>query len=151
MPEGAMLYVRKDILVGEQLHNAWYTWATRYTDGTYDAGHFILANDRSGFALLTNERQEITKATDIRGEVFPGTNKDFPEGIRIELEGQTWEFIPDPRGQMPDFLNATKRLPTPQNEGRWHRVGDERTPELWFAWGETVPGHGTTPSQRWRS
>lgn len=151
MPEGGMLYVKKDVLVGEQLHNAWYTWATRYTDGTYDAGHFLLANDRGGFALLTNERQEIVRTTAVTGEVFPGEDRNFPKGIALEVDGEKWEFLPDPRGIMPDFLSSSKKLPTPQNEGRWRRVGDTREPEVWFAWGETVPGHGTSPTQRWRS
>jgi hypothetical protein len=150
MPEGGMLYVKKDVLVGESLHNAWYTWGTRYTDGSWEAGHFILANDRSGFALLTNDKQEVTCVAPITGEVIAGEDENFPAGIALEVDGEKWAFFPDPRGIMPDFLNAAKRLPTPQNEGRWQRVGETRTPEIYFAWGETVPGHGRTPSQRWR-
>ncbi|MBF4997310.1 hypothetical protein IRT45_09085 [Nocardia sp. BSTN01] len=151
MAEGGMLYVKKDVLVGEQLHNTWYTWATKYTDGTYDAGHFMLANDRGGFALLTNERQEILRTTAVTGEVFPGEDRNFPKDITLEINGEKWEFLPDPHGIMPDFLSAAKKLPTPQNEGRWRRVGDTREPDIWFAWGEIAPGHGTTPTQRWRS
>ena len=37
-----------------------------------------------------------------------------------------------------------KHPPTPQQEGRWRRVGDTREPDAWFAWGETEPLHGTT-------
>lgn len=150
MPEGGMLYVRKDILVGEQLHNSWYTWATRYTDGSFEAGHFMLANDHGGFAIFTNDSQEVTATQNITGSVTPGSDQNFPDAISLLIDGVEWEFLPDPKGKMPDFLNAAKRLPTPQNEGRWRRKGDEREPDVWFAWGEIAPGHGLSPTDRWR-
>jgi hypothetical protein len=28
------------------------------------------------------------------------------------------------------------------------RVGDTRTPDVWFAWGEAAPGHGSRPLNR---
>jgi hypothetical protein len=34
-------------------------------------------------------------------------------------------------------------IPNPQIEGRWRRVGDDRHPASWFAWGEIAPSHGT--------
>jgi hypothetical protein len=33
-------------------------------------------------------------------------------------------------------------------DGRWRRVGDTREPDVWFAWGEAAPGHGTRPVNR---
>lgn len=150
MPEGAMLYVRKDILVGEQLHNSWYTWATRYKDGTFEAGHFLLANDHGGFAIFTNDKGEVTTSIDVTGEVEPGPDQNFPKAVTLVIEGEEWEFLPDPRGKMPDFLNAAKRLPTPQNEGRWQRKGETREADVWFAWGEIAPGHGLKPVNRYR-
>lgn len=129
-----------DVLVGEQAELVWYTWATRYDDGTLDGGHFMYGHDRLGFALLTNERGEVTATTEIDGEVTLDSDGPWPEGITLRAGGDTWEFVPDPRGRMIDLMP----IPNPQVEGRWRRVGDDRRPAHWFAWGEIAPGHGTS-------
>ncbi len=129
-----------DILVGEEAEIAWYTWATRYEDGTLDGGHFLYGHNRLGFALLTNERGEVVATSDIRGEVTLDDGGSWPEGILLRAGGETWEFLPDPRGRMVDLMP----IPNPQVEGRWRRVGDTRQPKHWFAWGEIAPGHGTS-------
>jgi hypothetical protein len=33
-------------------------------------------------------------------------------------------------------------IPNPQQEGLMRRVGEKRRPEVWMAWGETVPANG---------
>jgi hypothetical protein len=33
-------------------------------------------------------------------------------------------------------------------DGRWRRVGDTREPDVWFAWGEAAPSHGSRPVNR---
>ncbi len=128
-----------DILVGEQAEIVWYTWATRYEDGTLNAGHFMYGHDRLGFALLTNERGEVTATTDIDGEVNLDGEGPWPDGITLRAGSDEWEFLPDPRGRMVDLMP----IPNPQIEGRWRRVGDDRRPTHWFAWGEIAPSHGT--------
>lgn len=150
MPEGGMLYISKDILVEEHLHNAWYTWATKYTDGTYDAGHFLLTNDRGSFAIFTNDEQEVTRTNNLTGTVTTRDDGVWPAGIKFDVDGEAWEFTPDPRGIMPDFMTADKALPTAQNEGTIKRVGETREPVLTMAWGEIVPSHGTAQTMRWR-
>jgi hypothetical protein len=57
---------------------------------------------------------------------------------------QDFEFIPDPRGKMPDL----GPIPNPQLDGRWQQVGDAREPDVWFAWGESASAHGARPVQR---
>jgi len=47
-------------------------------------------------------------------------------------------MIPDPCGHMVDL----GRPPNPQQLGIVQRVGEQRRPVNWMAWGETVPIHG---------
>jgi hypothetical protein len=144
MYEGGECYQTKDALVQEKLELAWYTWATRYTDGSIDAGHFMLGNDMAGFAILTDENGNVRFTYDVDGQVSFGLDGYWQTGITMSAFGQEWEFMPDPRGRMPDL----GPLPNPQVDGRWQRAGDTREPEVWFAWGEAAPTHGTRPVQR---
>jgi hypothetical protein len=144
MYEGGEIYRSKDALVQEKLELVWYTWATRYKNGSLDAGHFTLGNDMFGFAILVNEKGEVRYTYDVTGEVDFGTNGYWQEGIRYSAFGEQWEFLPDPRGR----LVGLGSLKNPQVDGRWRRVGDTREPEVWFAWGEAAPSHGTRPVNR---
>jgi hypothetical protein len=144
MYEGGEIYKTKDALVQERLELVWYTWATRYKDGTLDAGHFTLGNDNFGFAILADERGAVRFTYDVTGEVDFGRNGYWQEGIRYTAFGEEWEFVPDPRGR----LVGLGTLKNPQVDGRWRRVGDARQPDVWFAWGEAAPGHGHRPVNR---
>lgn len=144
MYEGGEIYRIKDALVQEKLELVWYTWATRYKDGSIDFGHFTLGNDMFGFAILGNEEGEVRYTYDVTGEVDFGSNGYWQEGIRYSAFGEEWEFIPDPKGR----LIGLGKLKNPQVDGRWRRVGDTREPDVWFAWGEAAPEHGTRPVNR---
>jgi hypothetical protein len=144
MFEGGEIYRTKDALVQEKLELVWYTWATRYKDGSIDFGHFTLGHDMFGFAILGNEKQEIRYTYDVTGEVDFGSNGYWQEGIRYSAFGEQWEFIPDPKGR----LVGLGTLKNPQVDGRWRRVGDKREPDVWFAWGEAAPSHGSRPMNR---
>jgi hypothetical protein len=144
MYEGGEIYKSRDALVQEKLELVWYTWATRYKDGSLDAGHFTLGNDMFGFAILVNEKGEVRYTYDVTGEVDFGTNGYWQEGIKYSAFGEKWEFLPDPKGRLVGLGN----LKNPQVDGRWRRVGDTREPDVWFAWGEAAPSHGTRPVNR---
>jgi hypothetical protein len=144
MYPGGEIYKSKDALVQEKLELVWYTWATRYKDGSIDAGHFTLGNDLFGFAILANEKGEVRFTYDVNGEVDFGQNGYWQEGIKYSAFGEQWEFIPDPKGR----LVGLGTLKNPQVDGRWRRVGDTREPVVWFAWGEAAPGHGSKPVNR---
>ncbi len=144
MYEGGEIYKTKDALVQEQLELFWYTWATRYKDGTVDAGHFTLGHDHFGFAILTDEKGQVRFTYDVTGEVNFGQNGYWQEGIRYRAFSEEWEFVPDPKGR----LVGLGTLKNPQVDGRWRRVGDEREPDVWFAWGEAAPAHGCRPVNR---
>lgn len=144
MYEGGEIYKTRDALVQEKLELVWYTWATRYKDGSLEAGHFLLGNDQFGFAILTNEKGEVRFTYDVTGEVDFGSNQYWQERIEFSAFGEQWQFTPDPRGR----LVGLGTLKNPQVDGRWRRIGDEREPEVWFAWGEAAPSHGSRPVNR---
>ncbi|ATE64836.1 hypothetical protein COO09_00240 [Rhizorhabdus dicambivorans] len=89
-----------------------------------------------GFALFTNQRGETNLSTKVSGSVKLIPGDIWPETIQLDVDGEKWEFLPDPKGRMPDLLYGKIQSITPQNEGRWQRVGERRTPAVWFAWGE---------------
>jgi len=151
LPQGMLMYSGQDPLFRpDQHHRCWYTWATRYTDGSYDSGHFVLGTERVGFALLTNDRGETTLSTKVTGEVKLSPNDIWPVGITVDVEGEKWEFLPDRKGRMPDLLNGNIQSVTPQNEGQWRRVGERRTPAVWFAWGEVQSNGRIGFTQKYR-
>ena len=92
-----------DLLIGDQLHISWYTWATRYVDGSLEAGHFMLGHDGMRFALLCDENGRVTRTTNVDGRVVLADGV-WPARIEIEAEGTSWEFLPDDRGRMVDFM-----------------------------------------------
>jgi hypothetical protein len=149
MGEGAVQYGAGDPLAGDHTHVTWYTWGTRYKDGTFEGGHFSAGHDKWGFALTTTDKEVVTATTDVEALVKSGPDRNFPETIILRVEDQLWEFLPDPRGKMPDFLGKSQPS-TPQNEGRWRRVGDTREPDVYWAWGEINPGYGSEKRLRYR-
>lgn len=145
MYEGGEVYKKLDPLIEDGLEHLWYTWATSYKDGSIDAGHFMLGNNRFGFGILTDESGKVRVSTDVDGEVsFDAEEHYWQTGARFSFGDEEYEFIPDERGRMPDL----GRIPNPQVDGRWRRVGDTREPDVWFAWGEAVPENGPRPQRR---
>jgi len=145
MYEGGEVYSTKDPLIEDGLEHLWYTWATRYKDGSIDAGHFMLGNNRFGFGILADESGRVRISTDVDGEVtFEPLSNYWQTGARFAFGNDEYEFIPDERGRMPDLGN----IPNPQVDGRWRRVGDTREPDVWFAWGEAVPANGARPRRQ---
>lgn len=149
MVEGGKLYSEKEPLCGPQTHTTWYSWGTRYKDGSVEAGHFASGHDLFGFAIYTDGKGRVVTSTNVDALIKPGQDRNFPEQIVLTIDNVLWEFIPDPRGKMPDFLGKSQPA-TPQNEGIWRRVGETREPESWFAWGEIAPSHGLIRTYRSR-
>lgn len=141
MYEGGEVYRTLDPLIEGGLEHLWYTWATCYKDGSIDAGHFMLGNKRFGFAILTDENGAVRCTTDVDGEVTFDDDNYWPTGARFSMGDVEYEFLPDPRGRMPDL----GPIPNPQVEGRWRRVGDAREPDVWFAWGSAACQRITSP------
>src|SRR3954453_20740397 len=71
LPQGVRLYV-DDPWAGEQpegLELAWYTWGTRYTDGSWEVGQFAAGHGRSGVAFISTSDGAELSTTDITVEV----------------------------------------------------------------------------------
>jgi hypothetical protein len=141
MYEGGEVYRTLDPLIENGLEHLWYTWATCHKDGSLEAGHFMLGNNRFGFAILTDEHGNVRTTTDVDGEVSFDDTGYWPTGAGFRMGDVDYEFLADARGRMPDL----GPIPNPQVEGRWRRVGDTREPDAWFAWGEAVSANGPRP------
>ena len=147
MAEGGAIHFKKDLVVNNQMHVIWWTFATIYKDGTWDSGSFMVGHDKLGYAIFPNEKGEIRTTTDIEGTVVHKPGSYFVDTARIVLDDQEqWEYLPDPRGEMRDFVGGFPI--TAQQEGRWRRVGDTREPDRWMAWGESDRRNGTARNVR---
>lgn len=142
LEEGGAVHYKKDLIVNNKKHVIWWAFATQYKDGSCDVGSFMVGHDNLGFAILMNEKGEARVTTDIDGSVVHKDGSYFCKSARVILEGkEEWEFLPDPKGDMVDFVGGFPI--TAQQEGRWRRVGDTREPDRWYAWGETDRRNGS--------
>ncbi|NIB44086.1 hypothetical protein HBA55_31085 [Pseudomaricurvus alkylphenolicus] len=142
LPEGGAIHFEKDIVVNNKMHVAWWTFATIYKDGSWDSGSFMVGHENLGYAIFQNERGEIRCSTNIEGQVKHPDGSYFAESAKILVDGdEEWEFLPDPKGRMVDFVGGFPV--TAQQEGRWRRVGDTREPDRWVAWGESDRRNGS--------
>jgi hypothetical protein len=142
MAEGGAVHFKKDLIVNNNKHILWWTFATVYRDGSFDTGSFMVGHDNLGYAILMDQSGVARTTTLIEGVVKHHDGSYFAQDARVVLEGgEEWEFVPDPKGQMRDFVGGFPI--TAQQEGRWRRVGDEREPDRWMAWGETDRRNGS--------
>lgn len=147
LPEGGAIHYAKDIVVENKMHVLWWTFATVYKDGSWEMGSFMLGHEHLGYAIFQNDKGEIYCSTDIEGEAIHKEGSYFLQTARITVDGtETWEFLPDPRGDMVDFVGGFPI--TAQQEGRWRRVGDTREPDYWIAWGESDRRNGSARNVR---
>ncbi len=142
MAEGGAIHFQKDLVVNNNKHVIWWSFATIYKDASYDVGSLMVGHDNLGYAILMNEKGEIRATTQVEGEVRHKPGSPFVDTARVFMEGgEEWEYLPDPKGEMIDFLGGFPI--TAQQEGRWRRVGDTREPDHWFGWGESDRRNGT--------
>lgn len=142
MAEGGAIHFQKDLVVNNKKHVIWWSFATVYKDGSFDSGSFMVGHDNLGYAIFSNEKGEVRTTLNIEGNVKHKDGSYFAESARIVLDsGEEWEFLPDPKGEMADFVGGFPI--TAQQEGRWRRVGDTREPDHWFAWGESDRRNGS--------
>lgn len=147
MAEGGAIHFKKDLVVNNKMHVIWWSFVTVYTDGTWDAGSFMVGHNHLGYAIFMNEKGEVRVTNDIEGKAVHKDGSYFLESARIVLDGkEEWEFLPDPKGEMIDFVGGFPI--TAQQEGRWRRVGDTRTPDHWLSWGESDRRNGSERNVR---
>jgi hypothetical protein len=145
MPQGAVLYAHRDILMGEKSHLTWYSWATEWDDGETEFGHFLVGNDRLGIGIASNQRALTVCSSSVDAVVTPSADAPWSERVDLDVEGERWEIL------QPAELRIlpTSHTENPQQEGLVRRVGERRTPVRWMAWGETVPGQGRRRNHRY--
>lgn len=147
MAEGGAIHFQKDLVVNNKMHVIWWSFATIYKDGSWDAGSFMVGHENLGYAIFQNDKGEVRCTTDIEGEVRHKHDSWFVDSAHIVLEGkEEWEFLPDPKGEMLDFVGGFPV--TAQQEGRWRRVGDTREPDRWLGWGESDRRNGSARNVR---
>jgi hypothetical protein len=137
MPPGGRLYVHKDPLKDAD-YLTWYSWANHYEDGTSEVGHFLFGRHDFHVGVTAHSDGTVTTARTMDAVVTRAADGHWHDGIRYELDGIDWVCEPDPQGQM----HGLGPMPNPQQEGRIHRLADTRQPDVWMAWGETVPAAG---------
>lgn len=137
MPPGGQLYVEKD-----PLHDAeyltWYSWANHWADGTCEVGHFLFGQKDFHIGVTAHSDGTVTAARRMDAVITRADDGYWRSGISYDLDGVAWVCEPDPQGQM----EGLGPMPNPQQEGRIHRADDRRIPDVWMAWGESVPAAG---------
>lgn len=138
MYPGGRLYMDKD-----PLHDAryltWYSWANHYDDGSTEVGHYLFGQDNFHVGVSATSDGAVSVAREMNVEISRAADGYWHDGIDYELDGVKWRCDPDPHGQMRGLGTS---MPNPQQEGFMHRVDDTRRPEVYMAWGETVPAAG---------
>jgi len=147
MADGGAIHHKKDLIVNNNMHVIWWTFATVYKDGTYDLGSIMVGHDNLGFAILTDETGKVRCTNNIEGEVVHKDDSYFADTVRVVIDGdEEWEFLRDEKDEMIDFVGGFPV--TAQQTGRWRRVGDKREPDRWLGWGETDRRNGTARNVR---
>lgn len=136
MSPGGRLYVEHDPL-SEVRYRLWYSWATEWDDGAVEFGHFLANDGPFSVGLVADGAGHVSVAQTVSAKVERGPDGYWFDRIALDVDGELWEIVADPRGRMADL----GPIPNPQQEGQVRRVGEARTPVRWMAWGESVPAH----------
>jgi hypothetical protein len=136
MPPGGRLYRDKDPL-HDASYTTWYSWANHWEDGTAEVGHFLFGQRGFHVGVVAHSDGTVTSAHTMDAVIERAADGYWHDGINYEIDGVGWRCDPDPQGHM-----KLGPMPNPQQEGHMHRVSDTRTPDVWMAWGESVPANG---------
>lgn len=136
MKPDSVLYMVNDVLVGAETHLTWYSFATEYEGGEFEFGHFIVGHDRLGIGIVSNQKGLLVQSSTVAAKVHRLAD-GWSRRVDLDVDGEAWEII------QPESLRIlpTAHTPNRQQEGIVRRVGEQRKPVRWQAWGETA--HGT--------
>ncbi|QRY42672.1 hypothetical protein JVX93_18960 [Mycolicibacterium boenickei] len=137
MYPGGRLYMDKDPLHDAE-YMTWYSWANLWQDGSCEVGHFLFGQKDFHVGVTAHSDGTVTSAHNMDVEITRAADGYWHDGISYDIDGVKWVCEPDPQGHM----RGLGPMPNPQQEGRMHRVDDDREPVVWMAWGETVPAAG---------
>jgi hypothetical protein len=139
MCPGGRLYMEKDPLHDAE-YMTWYSWANHWDDGSCEVGHFLFGQRDFHVGVTAHSDGTVTSARSMDIEITRAADGHWHDGIDYTIDGVKWVCEPDPQGHM----RGLGKMPNPQQEGRMHRVDDTRQPDVWMAWGETVPAAGNS-------
>ena len=122
----------------------WYSWANLWSDGSCEVGHFLFGQNDFHVGVTADSFGVVTSARNMDAVITRADDGYWHDGIAYDLDGIRWVCEPDPQGRM----QGLGKMPNPQQEGRMHRVEDTRKPDVWMAWGETVPAAGDRRRRR---
>jgi hypothetical protein len=137
MLPGARLYVEKDPLHDAQ-YLTWYSWANQWSDGSCEVGHFLFGKSDFHVGVTAHSDGTVSSARTMDAGISRAGDGYWHDGIHYDLDGVPWVCEVSSHGRMAGL----GPMPNPQQEGRIHRVADTRQPDVWMAWGETVPAAG---------
>lgn len=137
MLPGARLYIAKDPLHDAQ-YLTWYSWANQWSDGSCEVGHFLFGKKDFHVGVTAHSDGTVSSARHMDARIIRADDGYWHDGISYELDGTPWLCDASPQGRM----RGLGPIPNPQQEARIHRVDDTRQPDVWMAWGETVPAAG---------
>lgn len=142
MEKGGAIHHKKDLVVNNNMHVIWWTFANIYKDGTYELGSIMVGHENLGYAILTDHTGKVRSTTNIEGKVVHKPGSYFAESAEVIIDGtEEWEFRPDKKDEMIDFVGGFPI--TAQQCGQWRRKGDTREIDHWLGWGETDRRNGT--------
>lgn len=142
MEKGGAIHHKKDLVVNNNMHVIWWTFANIYKDGTYELGSIMVGHENLGYAILTDHTGKVRSTTNIEGNVVHKPGSYFAQSAEVIIDGtEEWEFRPDKKDEMSDFVGGFPI--TAQQCGQWRRKGDTREIDHWLGWGETDRRNGT--------
>ncbi|WP_372347925.1 hypothetical protein [Streptomyces sp. KL116D] len=116
MYPGGRLYVEKDPLHDAQ-YTSWYSWATRWDDGTTEVGHFLLSGKSFGVGVVSSSLAR-SPLRNVTGRIDLTEDGAWRTGIHYDLDGTAWGASP-----MSWVAWGSGRCPTLSRRGIIQRVG----------------------------
>lgn len=117
---------------------AWFVFGNLYEDGEVEAGHIACGHGEWGISTINRRDGNLISTNDVDCRI-ERRDQNWADRVHFIVAGQDWKCILGEEGRMPDF----GKIVNPQQEGRMRKVGDDRIPIDGFAWGETMPSHGS--------
>lgn len=111
---------------------AWSAFCNQYEDGSIEWGHFITNRGDVGALMIVDDKGEVITTGDFE-KSFVLEDSGYIKTGTFTKDGQSWEFVGEPTGQMTSFNNARWGGYQAQS-GVVRRVGDTRTPTYSFSW-----------------
>ncbi|KZS61295.1 hypothetical protein A4G26_11165 [Mycobacterium kansasii] len=120
-----------------RLQGGWNVFANEYADGSVEWGHMSIGADRFRFAAVASSDAILVDSRSVDAEI-DWRDDEFVDRITFDVgDGQPWEFVTDPNGQMVEFSAA--RPGWSGHAGLLRRVGETRTLNRHWAWQEVFP------------